>query len=52
MADGVLLMYDVNDALTFSKLSRWLRELRSENDEAEILIGLLNRHITYTPIHK
>lgn len=38
MADGVLLVYDVNESVTFSKLSSWLKSLKSENETAEILL--------------
>ncbi|XP_035204949.1 GTP-binding protein YPTM2-like, partial [Stegodyphus dumicola] len=38
MADGVLLVYDVTDYATFSMVSGWLSDLRTHNDEADVLI--------------
>ncbi|GIX80767.1 hypothetical protein CDAR_481341 [Caerostris darwini] len=37
-ADGVLLVYDLTNVITFHKLSSWLDELRAVNETASVLI--------------
>ncbi|XP_054722461.1 ras-related protein Rab-1A-like [Uloborus diversus] len=38
MADGVILVYDVGNIVSFSKLTSWLQELRGMNENAAIVI--------------
>ncbi|KFM77183.1 Ras-related protein RABA2a, partial [Stegodyphus mimosarum] len=37
-AEGVLLVFDVTDPLSFSRVKYWLSELRKINDHAEVII--------------
>lgn len=40
IADGVLCIYDVQNANTFTAVSKWLKEFKEANKNAEILIGI------------
>lgn len=43
VADGVLFIYDLQNTNTFSAISKWLKDFKEINKNAEILIGMYKK---------